>query len=110
MSKSLSFIILALLVVANTKSTLITASRFSQGYHPDASFSNNPAASLEIVDCSGLTREECLIEKLKNALGDYKYYCPRGDANDFDNQLFLLSFMSAFAIMINCSEIETVFS
>ena len=78
MLKSLSFIMLALLVVANTKSTLITASRFSQGYHSYASFSNNPAASPEIVDCSGLTREECLIEKSKNALRDYKYYCPPG--------------------------------
>ena len=78
MSKSLSFIILALLVVANTESTLITASRFSQGYHPNALFSNNPSASPEIVDCLELTREECLIEKLKKALGDYIYHCPPG--------------------------------
>ena len=78
MLKNFSFIILALLVVANIKGTLITASRTSQGSHPDALFSNNPAASPRIVDCLGLTREECLIEKLKKALEDYIYYCPPG--------------------------------
>ena len=78
MSKSHSFIILTLLVVANTNNILITTSRFSKGYHLDASFSNNSAASPEIIDCSGLTREEYLIENLKNVVGDYKYYRPPG--------------------------------
>ena len=78
MSKSLTFIILALLVVANTKNMLISASSTGQGSDSDALSSINPAASPEIVDCSGLTREECLIEKLKKALADYIYYCPPG--------------------------------
>ena len=78
MSKNFSFIILALLVVANIKGTLITASHTGQGSHTNALFSNNPSASPEIVDCLELTREECLIEKLKKALGDYIYHCPPG--------------------------------
>lgn len=42
MSKSLSFIILALLVMANTKN-LISASSTGQGSNPDALFSINVA-------------------------------------------------------------------
>ena len=38
----------------------------------------------------------------------YTYTCLGGNVNDFDHQLFLLSFINAFVIMINCSEIETV--
>ena len=78
MSKSLTFIILALLVVANTKNMLISASRTGQGSKPEALFSINPAASPDIVDCSGLTSEECLIEMIKKALVDYRYPCPEG--------------------------------
>ena len=78
MSKSLSFIILALLVVANTESRLILANHIGQGSTADASFSSNPTGSPDIVDCSGITREECLIAKLKKALEDYIYHCPPG--------------------------------
>ena len=78
MSRSLSFIILALLVVANTESRLILASHIGEGSNPDASFSINPTTSPDIVDCSGLTREECLIAELKKALEDYIYPCPPG--------------------------------
>ena len=78
MSKSFSFIILALLVVANTEGTLISTSHNGQGSYLDASFSINPTTSPDIVDCSGLTREECLIAELKKALEDYIYPCPPG--------------------------------
>ena len=78
MSKSLSFIILALLVVANTESRLILANHIGQGSTADASLSSNPTASPDIVDYSGITREECLIAKLKKALEDYIYHCPPG--------------------------------
>ena len=78
MSKSLTFIILALLVVANTKNMFISANSTGQGSDSDALFSINPAASPEIVDCSGLTSEECLIEMIKKALVDYRYPCPEG--------------------------------
>ena len=83
MSKSLSFIILALLVVANTESRLILANHIGQGSTADASFSSNPTASPDIVDCSGITREECLIAKLKKALEDYIYHCPPGGCKWF---------------------------
>lgn len=58
MLKSLSFIILALLVMTNTKNMPISATTLSHESYTDASLSPNPTASPYSIDCLGLTSEE----------------------------------------------------
>ena len=76
MLKSLNFIILAFLVVTNTKSMPISVTALTHESYTDASLSLNPAVSPYSIDCLGLTSEECLSKKTKNTQKDCIYPCP----------------------------------
>ena len=71
MSKSLGFIILAMLLVASTQSIFISSFNTDLESKPCPSFSTNSAASPDSGSCLGLTTEECIAKSLE---GDYTLF------------------------------------
>ena len=107
--KPLTFIILALLVVANTKNMLISASRTSQGSIPNALFLLILQHHLTLLIAQGLEVKSVWLRSLRKLLKTIDTPDLRRDANYIVNKLFLLSCRSAFVITINYSEIESLF-
>ena len=111
MSKSFSFIILALLVVANTEGTLISTSHNGQGSYLDASFSINPTTS-------PITRHCWLLRAYEGRVFDYRVkessrrlylpLSPRGMQKNCVISYLFYHLWVFFTIMINCSDIEIV--